>query len=263
MELLTHESWHSKAPMAAWPVNFLSGNPISMLQIIGIHDLDSEFDRNNTDWLSDGEKCRYQSINAANRKQQYIAGHYLVRKMAARILGNAAQDWDYVEDSHGLRLLKSRREGLPAPYLSISHSGEWVVAGLSLFPIGVDIENCHTDRDFIAIAEHVFSPLEVEILKACKAADLKSTFYLYWTLKECLAKQSGIGLRFDVSRSQSAIPEPNVESSSLRSWQCSDFVIAAACQPNTTFEASGLCNDVKLQAWSASSSISVDVRQSI
>jgi len=222
---------------------------MTSLQIIDKHGLDSELDQCKPDWLCEIEAFRFRSITNANRRQQYLAGHYLVRKMASRSYGNSIADWRYFEDSNGLRRLGCDRADVPVPYLSISHSGDWIAGSISLSPIGIDIECLDKERDFIAIAEHVFSAPEVEMLRAGKASELKMNFYRHWTLKECLAKQYGLGLKFEVSRVHSAISEPTLDASQMQSWECPDFVISAACDSRAPLEIIGLCDEARHQTW--------------
>ena len=235
--------------MPNWPASDSAANRMTAIQIERKDDLVAEMDANNPSCLSESELVRYRSISTANRKGQYLAGHFLVRKMAARMFGNTPADWTYVEDESHQRRLTCSHQGFPIPYVSISHSGDWIAAAISLQPIGIDIETFGKDRDFSAIASHVFSNPEIEVLKACDASSLKQSFYLYWTLKESLAKQFGHGLKFEVSRMHSAEPASDIAQSDMQSWQCVDYVVSIACHANPDVEVIGVHADARHRCW--------------
>jgi len=219
------------------------------IQVVHTSDLMSDFNSDNLDWLTHDELARYQSISSANRKLQFLAGHFLVRKMASRLYGNQVADWIYFIDADNRRRLECRQSAVPGLYVSLSHSGDWIAAGISAASIGIDIETCGKQRDFIAIASHVFSKSETMLLKSLAPDQLARQFYLYWTLKECVAKQCGAGLKFEVSRAHSFIPSRASDSASIISWQCPQYVLAVSSIPNGDIETSGLCGLPERQYW--------------
>lgn len=222
----------------------------TLVQVVHKHDPILELDPSKLTWLTDDERIRYQSISSSQRQQQFLAGHYLARKMAARFHGNFVEDWIYSVDDNNQRRLKCRLSGLPELYVSLSHSGNWIAAGVSLSAIGIDIETYAKQRDFIAIASHVFSQAETNLLKSLAPDRLNRQFYLYWTLKECVAKQYGAGLKFEVSRAHASIPAV-AATASLFSWQCPEYVLAMAGRENadSDIETLGLCEPAEQLCW--------------
>ncbi len=88
-------------------------------------------------WLSASERARLASMNNAQRRQQYLAGHWLLRTLLVEVHGGIAERWQ----------LEDRRGRGPAVhcddtdvYASLSHSGRWLAAAIASHPIGVDIE---------------------------------------------------------------------------------------------------------------------------
>ena len=235
--------------MQNWPANKQLLNQLAVVQVVNSRELSPEFDGGHLDWLSDSELARYQAITSSPRKSQFLAGHYLVRKMASRVFNNSLHHWTYYQDAGGLRRLKCNEDSLPELYVSISHSGDWIAAAISNVPIGIDIETFSKQRDFIAIASHVFSAAEISYLKSCNAQELKQNFYLYWTLKESAAKQYGLGLKFEVSRLQSPVLVSDIERAHMQTWQCQDYVIALASEVSTPVETFGLNENAKHQSW--------------
>jgi 4'-phosphopantetheinyl transferase len=223
---------------------------------VRIHDPILELDSDNLHWLTDDELGRYEAISSANRKLQFLAGHYLVRKMASCFYQNNVEDWEYVIDTDNLRRLRCRQTGIAEPYVSLSHSGVWIAAAVSDSPVGLDIETYEKQRDFIAIANHVFSDDETNLLKSLSPDQICRQFYLYWTLKECVAKRHGAGLKFEVSRVHSFIPAATVSGTSIFSWQCPQYVLALAGNPEHGIDTSGLCEDAGQRYWQNISVIS-------
>ena len=235
--------------MPNWPINDQSRNPLIAVQVAKINDLIRELDEGNQHWLTDSELARYQAITSSPRKNQFLTGHYLVRKMASRIFKNLPFDWIYYQDAEHMRRLKCNKDSQLELYVSISHSGEWIAAAISHAPIGIDIETFTKLRNFLAIANHVFSESEITHLKYCDSEELKQNFYLYWTLKECVAKQYGHGLRFETSRAQTPISVSESEQACMHSWQCNEYVVSLATTLPNDIDKNGLCSDAIHQRW--------------
>lgn len=221
----------------------------TLIQVVHRHDLVLESDEKKLHWLTDSELARYRAITSAQRKAQFLAGHYLARKLASRLFANAVEDWSYRVNDNNQRRLECRQQGIPGLYVSLSHSGDWIAAAISDTAVGIDIETYGKHRDFIAIASHVFSESETRLLKDLPPEQLSRQFYLYWTLKECVAKQYGAGLKFEVSRAHSFVPATAPADASLFSWQCPDYVLALACKPDSDIEAFGLCEPAEKRCW--------------
>lgn len=223
-------------------------NSWTQLRAAKIDELESEFGTLELDWLSADELQRYQTITAANRKHQFIAGHYLVRLMAGHHFNNSASQWAFRIDESQSRRLSSSQVGHADLYVSISHSGDWIAAAISNVPIGVDIETFTKPRDYLRIASQVFSGAEIARLNASEQDKLAQQFYLYWTLKEAVAKQSGAGLKLKTARSQTAKEVTSLSDAEMLSWRCPDFVVAlaGAC---SDIETSGVCKSAVFQSW--------------
>lgn len=219
------------------------------VQVVHTGDPSLALDANNADWLTSDELSRYQSISSSPRKRQFLAGHFLARQMASSVFGNSVEDWIYFIDADNQRRLKCRHAGITKLHVSLSHSGDWIAAAISQSAIGIDIETYGKQRDFIAIASHVFSQSETDLLKSLAPEALSRQFYLYWTLKECVAKQYGAGLKFEVSRAHAFIPEMEAVAASVLSWQCPDYVLSMACEPGGDIATSGLCEPAEHLRW--------------
>jgi 4'-phosphopantetheinyl transferase len=158
----------------------------------------------NIDWLAPAETLRLQAIQAPLRRRQYLAGHWLVRELAARLFGGAPEQWRW-DDQAGPRP-QLLREGMRA-WATLSHSGEHLAAAVALRPIGLDLERPHRRRDVMALAQYMFAPDEVERLAdSTEGPGRERLFYTLWALKEARGKRGGEGLQATQARRVSARP---------------------------------------------------------
>ena len=82
------------------------------------------------------------------RRDQYLAGRWLLRELCAAARGGLPGQW--VLNAEGPP--QARHPRLASPWLSLSHSGHWVVAALSARPgLGVDLEAWGQARDWTAL----------------------------------------------------------------------------------------------------------------
>ena len=96
-------------------------------------------------------------------------------------------------DTYGRPMLAARAGDLE---FNLSHSGDAVLVGVSLHPLGVDIELVRDVPDFLEIAKRHFAPSEVEELLRLAPEQRCESFYVTWTRKEALVKALGLGLSF-------------------------------------------------------------------
>ena len=93
--------------------------------------------------------------------------------------------------------------GIKPPFFSLSHSGDFAVAAVSEFPVGIDIqklefcENGNIEdlsskiKKYDNLAKRFFSPKEIDYLSTF-TDDLNRTerFFILWTMKEAFLKAS-------------------------------------------------------------------------
>ena len=81
----------------------------------------------------------------------------------------------------------------PDVQFNLSHSGERVMAVISPFEVGCDVEIIKGDRG--RLAERFFKPEESAWIKSFESLEAQSeAFYRLWTLKECYMKVTGRGM---------------------------------------------------------------------
>lgn len=144
------------------------------------------------DWLTAAERQRLESITAPLRRRQFLAGHWLVRDLAARCRGGAAADWQLENDGRGQPSLRLRNTRL---CVSLSHSGGFVAVAVAGQPLGLDLEYPGRPRDLAALAGFTFSPEECRALADTPADRQLRQFLSTWSLKEAFGKRCGDGLQ--------------------------------------------------------------------
>lgn len=79
-------------------------------------------------------------------------------------------------------------------YFNLSHSGDYAAAVFGTVPVGIDIE--HERKNTGGIIRRCFCSGEQEALAACRSEEERADLFLrYWTIKESVAKVSGLGMR--------------------------------------------------------------------
>ncbi len=112
-------------------------------------------------------------------KARCLVAELLLQKALGR---NFRDEWAI--GMHGKPYLKNT-----CCHFNLSHSGEYVVLGVSNVEIGVDVEQIAPFP--WEMAERCFTPAELECLKQ-QGKD--ASFYALWTAKESIMKATGLGL---------------------------------------------------------------------
>ena len=119
----------------------------------------------------------------------------LVRTVLARYWGR-----------NGIQRTESGQPYLPgAPFFSISHSGSYVLLGVSEMPVGVDIQEKRPVAS-LSLASRFFHPEETKKIRS--SPDPDSVFFSIWTAKESYVKAESLGFSLPFS-SFCLIPDPS------------------------------------------------------
>lgn len=137
------------------------------------------------------EDDRYMSgrHKLRQRQRQRLAARALVRSLLARHFDHPADSWNLTYGING------KPVATPADHswhigISISHSQNLVACAITdLGSIGIDVEYREPRRMFADIAASAFGDGECRAVATGGA----NTFYKIWTLREALAKASGLG----------------------------------------------------------------------
>ncbi len=95
---------------------------------------------------------------------------------------------DFKIDKNGKLYLKDSNI-----FINISHSGDYVIAGLSNNPIGVDVEDINREAKYQELIKYVLN--NEETTKFNKSTNKRKYFFEIWTKKESYLKCIGEGLK--------------------------------------------------------------------
>lgn len=148
---------------------------------------DDEAERNWRALLCESEIKRRAAMKSEERRRSFTLGRMALRGLLGQYLGVGAQDVPLVIEPSGR--LSCPDSGL---YLSLAHSGDQAVAVASTRNLGVDIELIRSKPE--ALLDYILADEEKEHIHGL-GLDTVHALFLCWTLKECVLKALGTGLR--------------------------------------------------------------------
>jgi len=84
--------------------------------------------------------------------------------------------------------------GFKSPAISISHRGNYLALAIHQSALGVDLENMRARKNYLEMADYMFHGSEAASLRNHSDTHGLRLFYAYWTMREALAKSSGVPL---------------------------------------------------------------------
>lgn len=138
-----------------------------------------------------------------NHSRRFVMARGMLRVLLAGYLQAEAAELRFDYGPYGKPALRAEL-GVTLQF-NVAHSSDVALYAMSRKRVvGIDVERMRDDFDFIEIANHFFSPLEVRTLCALQSDERKQGFFNCWTRKEAYIKALGQGLnypldRFDVS----------------------------------------------------------------
>lgn len=152
--------------------------------------------------LSPEEKTRFDKFHFDTDKIRFAFSRIGLKNILSRYLNISANNITLQHSNHG----KPYIDGYPL-HFNLSHSGDYVLYAISLNSIvGIDVEYCKRDLDFLSIAKEFCSLAEYEKLSKIGSVrtegsdELRRAFYRCWTRKEAFTKALGLGLYFPLSQ---------------------------------------------------------------
>ena len=143
--------------------------------------------------LDDEERARAARIIPQAGHRAFVAAHALLRHLLSDLLGGPAHAWRFARAPGGKPVLAGSHP--PSLSFSLSHAaGMVLVCAARQLHLGADIEPVSFDLDPMRLAEHCFSPGEVDTLRRLSGSGLHEGFTTLWTLKEAFLKAIGTGL---------------------------------------------------------------------
>jgi 4'-phosphopantetheinyl transferase len=139
--------------------------------------------------LSDAERQRCDDLRPHLRGEALLA-RVLVRTVLSAYAGIEPEAWNFETSLNGKpHIAQPQACGLE---FNVSHSHGWLVCAVSRdAAVGVDVERCDAQRDFMRLARRYFRPEELLALEARQGESQRALFYELWTLKEAWSKARG------------------------------------------------------------------------
>ncbi|SUY47142.1 phosphopantetheinyl transferase [Clostridium putrefaciens] len=163
-----------------------------MVYLYAIQIVENQYDDEIASLLTKiSEERRRKTKKYARRidQRRCIVGEILLRYILWKHYGITSKEIVFQYNEYGKPLL-IKPKGI---HFNISHSGEWVLCGVSDMPIGIDVEGRMVE--VVAIAERFFSEDENRYINSHLLCDKYDAFYKIWTLKESYIKCVGMGLQ--------------------------------------------------------------------
>lgn len=219
-----------------------------LLRVESLADASTQAGVHGQAWCTPAEFERLRGFGADHRRRQYLAGHWLARRLAAERFGPEPTEWQWHTTATGAPFLHHPALGNPVA-VSLSHSGEFIAAAVASRPIGLDVELPRRPRPLREMAAFAFSPEENAALAAVPEATFAEHFYALWSLKEAQGKRSGRGLLPGQARRITARPCPAAEAEALCWPLAGQGSLALAAWPGARVELQGLPAGTEPTTW--------------
>src|SRR5262245_21214184 len=161
------------------------------------------------DLLSSLDRTIMGRLRSSLPRRDYLATHALARAMLADLLGIDACEFRIRTPPLGRPDLDVA-PGPARPRFSIAYADGVALCAIAAGrAVGADLESLrNVGPRPLEVAETMCSGAEVRALLATPAAQRSERLLYYWTLKEALAKATGLGLRLPLHRITIAMEEP-------------------------------------------------------
>lgn len=159
-------------------------------------------------FLSKKESSRYKKFVSRDDADLFIIGRYLIKKFLSIKKNISPQQILIEEDAYGRPfIVKPRLEKID---FNLSHSGNFIILGVSSKAIGVDIEKKNSS-DIERLSETCFTKKEIKyIFCENNNPNRVNRFYKLWTLKEAYLKAIGVGLSYPLKNFYFTINRSNI-----------------------------------------------------
>lgn len=138
--------------------------------------------------ISEGRRRKVEKFIQQNDKNRSILAEVLLKYILSKHYDVLWNEIKFEYNEFGKPFLVGRED----IWFNISHSGDWIICGVSNAPIGVDVE--HISNDILDIAKRFFTIEEYRYIQGQVPDKQNEAFFKIWTLKESYIKCVGKGL---------------------------------------------------------------------
>ena len=182
-------------------------------------------------WLSEAETARLASIATPARRNQFLAGRWLLRTVLTRAHGGQPWQWRLSAPEEGPPAVTEGVASGGPLHLALSHSGPVLACAIGAAPVGIDIEAPRRDRDIEGIAALCCDPQERAWLAEGPNSQRAARFYRIWTAKEAWLKQHADALSPWRLQQIHLCLAPSPQAPQIRSWAKPQWTLALAAAP--------------------------------
>ncbi len=180
--------------------------------------------------ISPEKREKIQRFRFEEDKWRALCAEILIRYLIIEKLGYENRQIAFYRNEYG----KPYLQGVQDFYFNLSHSGDWVLCGISNREIGVDIE--HITKSHTDLAARFFNPQEYTFLLEQSPECRDRWFYQIWSLKESYIKYKGSGLSIPLSsfcftfdRGKTALHTPTEEPLFTQTYSLDPAYTVASC----------------------------------
>ena len=161
---------------------------------VGWQEGDYEYNRTVLDAV---ERKRAEAFRFARDQEVFSATRAALRRLLGEGLGIAPEVVQFEVGPAGKPALAGGAKGL---HFNVSHSGEVALVALARSEVGVDVERCRPEVEFLNLARRFFAKVEQEAIAAVEGEARREAFYRCWARKEACVKAVGLGLQVELDR---------------------------------------------------------------
>lgn len=141
--------------------------------------------------LSDDERDRAARFHKYEDRSRFAATRACLRSLLAERVGTSARAIAFDLGPNGRPSLN----GFPGVSFNVTHAGSFAMIAVSeKRTVGIDIERLDAVPDWMSLAGHVCSLLEIATIEAAPSNQRHGLFMRCWTAKEALLKTTGSGI---------------------------------------------------------------------
>lgn len=150
--------------------------------------------------LSLDERARYEQIQTAAMREEYLAARALCRAALSHYAGIDPSEWRFAARAHGKPAIAAPSR-FGALRFNLTHTGGLVICIVSRAgEVGVDAEETSQTVDPSLVARHFLSRAQQAQLATLPARERLARFFEQWVLKEAYVKAIGKGLAYSPER---------------------------------------------------------------
>jgi 4'-phosphopantetheinyl transferase len=147
-------------------------------------------------YLSVEETDRLNKFHFKKDKDCFVASRGALKDILARYINRLPSQLNIRYAQYGKPFLNNSNI-----HFNVSHSNQYILIAIAKhIPLGIDIEYCNQDLDFLTLAKNICSEIEYAKLSKLPIHERCLAFYRCWTRKEAFIKALGKGLYFPLNQ---------------------------------------------------------------